>query len=277
MVLVFACLVFAAVATIDLGAVTLRIFAGGPAQRPEILRRLLDDYEQSHPGLRVEIATGGATSDAQRKYLTTLLNAEDDTFDAILIDIVCPAQFASAGWIEPLDPYLGEDTEAFFSQFLTIYRTIDRYNGHWVAAPFDTAALFLFYRSDLLAKYGREVPRTWSELADTADLIVASEKRNGLVGLSFQGAAIEGTVTTFLIPYWSAGGELIDAEGRLVLRRDKALASFRLWLGLIARGTAPRNSAEVKTGDTINEFAAGQAVFALNWGAAWDVFARPDS
>jgi multiple sugar transport system substrate-binding protein len=43
------------------------------------------------------------------------------------------------------------------------------------------------------------------------------------------------------------------------------------------RGIAPRNSAEVKTGDTINEFAAGQAVFALNWGAAWDVFSRKET
>ena len=272
-------LVFAVVATIaslDSAAVTLRVFGGGPSQRPDLLRQLLDDYERLHPDTHVEIATGGATSEVQRKYLTTLLNAGDSTFDAILIDIVTPAQFASAGWIEPLDTYFGPQAAAFFSQFLPVYREVDRYDGRWVAAPFDTGALFLFYRSDLLEKYGRPVPRSWNELADTADFIVSQEKRRGLIGLSFQGAPIEGTVASFLVPYWSAGGEFLDAQGKLTLNRNKALGSFRLWLGLIIRGTAPHNSAEVKTGDTINEFAAGQAVFAVNWGFAWDIFARAD-
>ena len=39
--------------------------------------------------------------------------------------------------------------------------------------------------------------------------------------------------------------------------------------------TAKRESeeaAEVKTPDTVNEFKAGQAVFAINWGFAWDRF-----
>jgi multiple sugar transport system substrate-binding protein len=58
----------------------------------------------------------------------------------------------------------------------------------------------------------------------------------------------------------------------LKLNRAAALGSFQLWLDLISHGVAPANSAEVKTGDTINEFAAGQAVFALNWGHAWDIF-----
>ena len=33
-----------------------------------------------------------------------------------------------------------------------------------------------------------------------------------------------------------------------------------------------KNIAEVKTPDTVNEFRAGQVVFAINWGFAWDRF-----
>jgi len=33
-----------------------------------------------------------------------------------------------------------------------------------------------------------------------------------------------------------------------------------------------KNVAEVKTGDTINEFKAGQVLFGINWGFAWDRF-----
>jgi multiple sugar transport system substrate-binding protein len=45
-----------------------------------------------------------------------------------------------------------------------------------------------------------------------------------------------------------------------------------MWLGLVDQGVAKKNIAEVKTGDTVNEFMAGNVVFAINWGFAWDLF-----
>ena len=85
----------------------LRVFVGGSNQRPDLMRRLFDRYAADRPGLRIDIETGGATSDLQRQYLSTVLNARDDALDIFLIDIVNPAQFLSAGWLEPLEPHLG--------------------------------------------------------------------------------------------------------------------------------------------------------------------------
>lgn len=254
--------------------VHLRLFAGGPSQRPDVLRAILDDYQRDHPHVRVEIATGGATSELQRRYLTTLLHARDPGFDGMLIDVVAPPQFAAAGWIEPLDPWLGSETEAVFADFLPVYRTVNRWRERWVAFPADTSALFLYYRRDLLEKYGEPVPDSWEDLAAIARRVVAAERATqpGLRGLSFQGAPIEGTVATFLLPYWSEGKVLLDDAGRLAFDRGAARRAFSLWLDLIAREVAPITSAETKTGDTLNEFAAGQVVFALNWGFAADTF-----
>jgi multiple sugar transport system substrate-binding protein len=43
-------------------------------------------------------------------------------------------------------------------------------------------------------------------------------------------------------------------------------------------GVIKKNVAEVKTGDTVNEFKAGQVLFGINWGFAWDRFKDdPDS
>jgi len=49
-----------------------------------------------------------------------------------------------------------------------------------------------------------------------ARTIQAGEKNPELQGISFQGKAIEGAVCTFLLPYWSQGGELIT-NGKLSL------------------------------------------------------------
>ena len=41
---------------------------------------------------------------------------------------------------------------------------------------------------------------------------------------------------------------------------------------MVDAGVIKKNVAEVKTPDTVNEFKAGQVVFAINWGFAWDRF-----
>jgi len=100
--LAFALLTTSWLASAANAPIELRLFAGGNTTRPDLLRKLLDDYETRNPGVRVQISVGSATAELQRKYLTTLLNAKDSTYDAFILDITSPAQFAAAGWTEPL-------------------------------------------------------------------------------------------------------------------------------------------------------------------------------
>ena len=76
-----------------------------------------------------------------------------------------------------------------------------------VALPDFADAMFLYYRKDVLDKYGVKPPATWDELAAAAKKMQQGEKSPNLQGLSFQGAPIEGAVCTFLLPYWSQGKE----------------------------------------------------------------------
>jgi multiple sugar transport system substrate-binding protein len=49
---------------------TLRIFTGGQ-QRPDVMRKIVDEYEKRTPGVKVEVEVGGATSEQQQQYLNT--------------------------------------------------------------------------------------------------------------------------------------------------------------------------------------------------------------
>jgi multiple sugar transport system substrate-binding protein len=69
----------------------LRVFSGGANQRPDLMRKLFDEYQKLNPSVTIEIETGGATSELQRQYLSTVLNAKDSAIDIYLIDIVNPA------------------------------------------------------------------------------------------------------------------------------------------------------------------------------------------
>ena len=250
---------------------TLRVFSGGSGQRPDLMRQLFDQYQAKNPGVKIEIETGGATSELQRQYLSTVLNAKDSAIDAFLIDVVNPAQYYGSGWIEPLNAYLGEPAQVL-APYLPVYASANVVDGKIAALPAFADSMFMYYRKDLLAKHGVAEPKTWDELAAASKKILAAEGKPNLQGLSIQGAPIEGAVCTFLLPYWSQGKAFNDAAGKMTLDKAAAAKGLQTWLGLVDQGVMKKNIAEVKTGDTVNEFEAGQVVFAINWGFAWNRF-----
>ena len=257
--------------TTALAQTTLRVFSGGANQRPDLMRKLFDQYQAANPGMKIEIETGGATSELQRQYLSTVLNAKDSAIDIYMIDIVNPAQYFGAGWLEPLNAYVGNPADAM-KPFLPVYLQSNVVDGKVAAMPGFADAMFMYYRKDLLEKYKIAEPKTWDELAAASKKIQAGEGNPNLQGLSIQGAPIEGAVCTFLLPYWSQGKEFNDASGKLTLDKAAAVKGLDQWLKMVDSGVIKKNVAEVKTPDTVNEFKAGQVVFAINWGFAWDRF-----
>ena len=249
----------------------LRVFSGGTNQRPDLMRVLFDQYQKQNPGVAIAIETGGATSELQRQYLSTVLNAKDPSIDLYMIDIVNPAQYFGAGWLEPLNAWFGEP-ETALKPYLPVYATSNVIAGKIAAMPAFADAMFMFYRKDLLAKHGVAEPKTWDELTTAAKKIQAAEHNPNLQGLSIQGAPIEGAVCTFLLPYWGQGKDFNDAAGKLTLDKPAAVKGLTQWLAMVDAGVIKKNVAEVKTPDTVNEFKAGQVVFAINWTWAWDRF-----
>lgn len=250
---------------------TLRVFSGGANQRPDLMRKLFDQYQAKNPGVKIDIETGGATSELQRQYLSTVLNAKDPAIDIYMIDIVNPAQYYGAGWLEPLNQYLGNPADVM-KPYLPVYATANVVDGKIAAMPAFADAMFMYYRKDLLEKHKIAEPRTWDELAAAAKKIQQAEGNPNLQGLSIQGAPIEGAVCTFLLPYWSQGKDFNDASGKMTLDKTAAAKGLNQWLSMVDAGVIKKNVAEVKTPDTVNEFKAGQVVFAINWGFAWDRF-----
>lgn len=258
--------------------VTLRVFAGGSGNRPDITRELLDRYQAAHPHLRVEVENGGATSELQRQYITTILGGKDASLDVFLMDVVDPLQYARMGWLEPLSPYYpGQDRAAFLQDYLPAIARLSVFQDKLIALPAQGGAMLAYYRKDLLEKYHLPLPKDWDELAVTVKTIQGGEHNPDLQGLSVQGAPIEGAVCTFLLPYWSQGKNLIDAQGKLTLDREAAVKGLESWLSLVDRGAIKKNLAEIKTADTVNEFKDGRVIFALGWPFAWEFFDKEDS
>ncbi len=247
---------------------TLRIFTGGQ-QRPDVMRKIADEYEKRTPGVKIAVEVGGATSEAQQQYLNTVLTSKDSALDVVLIDVIRPAQWAAAGWAEPLDAYLGADKAKVMSQYMKAYADANTVNGKVISLPYFADSQFLYYRKDLLAKYKRPVPKTWDELMETSQIIMAGEKNPNLRGFETAGAPIEGTVCTFLVPLWGEGGDMLK-NGKLNLDTPEARQPFQLLGRLKQAGVMSPNVGEIVTDRIRINFQAGNLIFAQTWGYVWN-------
>ena len=107
------------------------------------------------------------------------------------MDVVNPPQYAAAGWAEPLDGYFEspEAEQGFLEPFLDSVVEANTVDGQLYGIPGWTDAQFLYYRQDLLDKYGFEPPRTWEELKTQALAIMEGEGDPNLQGFNYQGAS----------------------------------------------------------------------------------------
>jgi multiple sugar transport system substrate-binding protein len=258
----------AAFATIASAETTLRIFTGGQ-QRPDVMRKIADEYQKRNPNVKIDIEVGGATSEAQQQYLSTVLSAKDPVLDLILIDVIRPAQWAAQGWAEPLDPYLGADKARLVPTYLKAYADADQVGGKLIAFPYFADAQFLYYRKDLLEKYKQPVPKTWDQMMQTARVIMDGEKNPQLQGFSTAGAPIEGTVCTYLVPLWGMGSDLTKG-GKLNLDTPQARQPFQLYGRMKQAGVLPKNIAEIPTDRIRIDMQAGNLIFAMSWGYVWN-------
>ncbi len=249
----------------------LRVFTGGQ-QRPDVMRKILDLYQQRNPNVKAEVEVGGATSDQQQQYLNTVLSARDSVLDVILIDVIRPAQWAAQQWAEPLDSYLGAERNAIMARYLPAYRDANIIDGKVIALPYFADAQFLYYRKDLLEKHKLQPPKSWEELITTAQTVLRGEGNANLRGFETAGAPIEGTVCTFLVPMWGAGGTLTDGQGRLQLDAAAARKPFELWSQMKQTNVLPPNIAEIVTDRMRLNFQGGNLLFAMQWGYAWNRF-----
>jgi multiple sugar transport system substrate-binding protein len=262
-----------AIGAAQTGKTELRVFYGSTF-RPDIIQPIFERFMKANPGIDVKSELGGATSELQGQYLTTVLGAKDASLDLMLIDVIRPAQFVANGWLEPLDKFLGgdDDRKKFLEGYVPGPVTADTINNELWALPGTTDTQFLYYRKDLLEKYNAKVPKTWEEVIATADKIMKGEGNAQLQGLNFQGAPIEGAVCTFLQPFWAAGGEVVSG-GKVNVDNDLGRKALNLWVDAINKSKVSTLAmAESRTDDSRKVMQAGNAVFGLNWGYAWAHF-----
>lgn len=206
-------------------------------------------------------------SDEKLSMLQQIFATKDSkVVDVMAIDVV---------WPGVLDRHLLDLTEhvkdlepAFFP---SVWQN-NIVNGRVKGVPNFIDAGVLFYRSDLLQKYGEQPPTTWQEMARIASKIQDAERAAGsrnLHGFVFQGKAYEGLTCDAL--EWVAsfgGGSFVEADGSISANNPKAIEALKTaasWIDTIS----PKGVLAYQEEEARAVFQNGDAVFMRNWPYAY--------
>jgi len=246
---------------------------GWPGSGPRLGPELEEFTRQT--GIRVQILPAPEAAVEQLATWRELLDSHAEVPDVYAIDIIWPAVLADS--LIDLKSYVPpEDIAAHFPELIANYTV----NGKLVALPHNMNEGLLFYRVDLLTKYGYGAPpKTWEELEAMAKRIQTGERAKGnkdFWGFVWEGAPSEALTSNAL--EWQVsegGGTILDESGTVTVNNPQAIRSWSLaarWVGSIS----PPGVTEYKEWDAFNMWQAGKAAFMRNWTNAY-VAARAEN
>lgn len=243
----------------------------GPADPvPGLLRR----FEAEHPGVRVQAEALTWSSDEQHQFYVINLEGGSPPFDVMMLDVIWVPEFARAGWILDLTGRVpSAERDAHFAS--AIEPAIQ--DGRLWALPWFMNVGLLYYRKDLLAKYGLAPPETYDELVRQVRVVQAGERDRRLDGYLWQGKQYEGGMVNVLEALWANGTRVIDEAGRPFPEPERAREALAALRGLIESGVSPPWVTAADEELTRRPFGDGRAIFLRGWPYALDLFELPDS
>jgi len=244
--------------------VTITFIGRGPATLSELAadRSVLSRFTQK-TGIQVKLIVGPESMTDRLQLYLDALERKSSTPDVLYTDVIWPGVLAE--YTVDLKPFTADGVKLVMPAALQ-NNTVD---GRLVAMPFSIEVGLLYYRTDLLAKYGfKKPPETWDELAQMARRIQDGERAEGhkdFWGYVWQGAQYEGLTCNGL--EWQAssgGGKIIEDDGTITVNNPqtvKALKRAKSWVGSIS----PPSVLAFKEADAENIWDSGNAAFQRGW------------
>lgn len=247
------------------GGTSVTFLGDGPVGNSHTRDKLLVAQFSKDTGIKVKLVPHPVDSGASYAQLARTFSSKSSAFDVMMLDVVWPGAFAP--YLVDLKSSLGKEAKAHAAGIIK-NNTI---NGKLVAMPWFGDFGILYYRTDLLKKYGyKSPPKTWAQLGAMAQKIQDGEQasNSNFYGFVYQGNAYEGLTCDALEWLASSGGGHFVDNGKASINNPQAVAMMNLqrsWVGKIT----PRGVTTYQEGEADQAFGAGNAAFMRNWPYAY--------
>ncbi|AXQ56853.1 sugar ABC transporter substrate-binding protein [Streptomyces koyangensis] len=234
---------------------TLTVWAMGA--EGEKLAEVAEEYEKENPHLKVKVTPVGWDV-AHQKLVSAA--AAGNLPDIAQMGGSYLGEFAELGVLEPVDTQRFQEKDFFPAGWQQ-----GEVDGEVYGVPWYVDTRVLYYRTDLAEKAGVDkAPADWKELRALAS---AYQKDAGTKwGLSIQPSGLD-TVQSFYPFLYSAGGEIIDEDGKVVVDSPAAVKALKEYGAYFDKGLANKS---VPPGyDVVKDFGNGRVP--MFFGGPWHV------
>lgn len=214
-----------------------------------------------------------------RNALVLDFTSDTPRFDIVLIDIVWPGEFASAGWITPLAPFYNDpaladpnlDLDDFFPILL---ESLGTWDNQIYGLPFDNYSGLLYYNKCMLEEAGFDrPPDTWQELKDIYGPALTKDNQYAFALQSARGETQ--SADSFMRFIWPFGGSLLTENFEPNLSSPGSLAGLKFRQDLIRY--MPPKVVEMEHEDVIQALADGWVAMITEWSGWYKWLASPES
>jgi trehalose/maltose transport system substrate-binding protein len=246
--------------------VRLTVFGVGLQVGEQLRTDALDEFTRE-TGVEVDLIPTLGTSTEQLKLALKLLRRGVAAPDLYVMDVIWPGMMHEH--LLDLTGYANGETQRHAPALIENNTA----QGRVVGLPFYMNAGMLFYRADLLKKYGYKAPpSTWGELDRIAKRIQQGERKEGrkqFWGYVWQGGAYEGLTCNALEWLRSfGGGHIIEAGGEISVNNRRAAEALQIAANRI-NSISPSSVLSYTESDALNVFQSGGAAFMRHWSSAF--------
>jgi len=196
-----------------------------------------------------------------------LLAAKSTDVDVLFLDVIWLGMFKN-NLLDIKDMVPAAEKDAHFKSTLGA----GDIGGELIALPAYMDVGLMFYRKDLLEKYGMQPPKTWDELAAQAKEIQEKERaagNNDFWGYTWQAKSYEGlTCDAIELIASNGGGTIIADDGKVTIDNPnaaEAIEKAKTWIGTIS----PEGVLGYDEEASRAVFEAGNSAFHRNWPYVW--------
>lgn len=230
---------------------------------------LKETFEEEHPGSTLTIEE--QEWDGLVERLTTALSSSEQTPDVVEVGNTQAPTFTTAGAFsdltDDLEEYGGDDLLPGFVEGATV-------DGRTYAVPYYAGSTYVFYRKDLFAQSGLEVPTTMDEFIDAAITLKQDSGEPNFSGYWLPGQDWRDGAA-FL---WDAGGDFAVEDGdgwKGNLSSPESIEGLTTVQTLFEQASgAPADATEA---DPVTPFCAGQIGMMSRPGWVYGMLTDPEA
>ncbi|MEA2652095.1 MAG: multiple sugar transport system substrate-binding protein [Chloroflexota bacterium] len=239
------------------------VIAAVQGNESEGIKALADDYE-AETGIALQIEE--LPYPQLYEKLVTTFEANDSSYDLVMLDDPWMPKFGTEDWLQPLDSTYGFERDDDIAGVIYDVGTWPPPRGpvppserekdqHLLGITVVGNVEMFMFRSDLM-----DAPATWD------DVLAAAEENDAdaLAGYAIRGAATNPIVADFLPILWSFGGDVFDENWEVVFNSPDSLAAVKFLVeDLKAVGEASPES--IDAADRSRLMAIGEALQSTVW------------